>query len=418
MVACIDFSGSWATLPTMETCTAEIIDKIKRKKYQDKHCLYLLHRVRLPTLCDPFVREHFKRRMSEAVNLLKRELLPGNGTVKEQELPPSEANWSAESVPDAYTTWCEHTLVSERHDVNSLWDQVRSGSFFWYGPEMYSMTLQKRGLCIIINNRNFKDAAGQCHGSKDDVRRMYTLFKAFLFKPKVYIDETADRMKAILSEAAQSKEQERAECLVVILMSHENQDTIQDVHDAKLNLMNDVYAPFNNEKCPALKGKPKLFFIQTCRGNSKQPVQEGPSVSPCERATSVPPTAVVGTTSNEEGSGASITKDVAADSVPEAAEESQLAERTATWSDMYIAYAVISGHSALRDENIGSWFLSAVFTVFSNQAPIEHLDRMMELVHAEILQNSAELGHGQTPTVQKYGWCKYLYFNPKYCLSS
>ncbi|KAL1481716.1 hypothetical protein MTO96_050388, partial [Rhipicephalus appendiculatus] len=49
-------------------------------------------------------------------------------------------------------------------------------------------------------------------------------------------------------------------------MSRGDKDTILGVDGEELNLVEDVYEQFNNENCPALQGKPKLFFIQACRG--------------------------------------------------------------------------------------------------------------------------------------------------------
>ncbi|KAH9378285.1 hypothetical protein HPB48_013513 [Haemaphysalis longicornis] len=73
-------------------------------------------------------------------------------------------------------------------------------------------------------------------------------------------------MKNVLRNVAKQDSQKDAECLVVILMSHGKEGVIYGSDDEVLNLKRHVYEPFNNEKCPALKGKPKLFFVQACCG--------------------------------------------------------------------------------------------------------------------------------------------------------
>ncbi|KAL1478816.1 hypothetical protein MTO96_052365 [Rhipicephalus appendiculatus] len=231
-------------------------------------------------------------------------------------------------------------------------------------------------MCIIINNCNFEGATERRDGSEHDVDRMQSLFKRFQFNCFVHTDKTVHEMKQLLFETAKSIEHGKVDCLVVILMSHGDQDTIQGVDGKDLNLVDDVYQQFNNEECPGLQEKPKVFFIQACRGKS--------------------------------GGGA--VADDTADSREEPAEMLQRRRRMATWSDMYIAYATIPGYKALRNKQIGSWFLSAVYTVFSEHANTLHLDDLMKGVHREILQKCSDNGASQTPTVERQGWRKQLYF--------
>ena len=52
---------------------------------------------------------------------------------------------------------------------------------------------------------------------------------------------------------------------VVVLMSHGNTGYIYGIDDEKVKIK-DIQEEFDVKKCPNLKGKPKLFFIQACRG--------------------------------------------------------------------------------------------------------------------------------------------------------
>ncbi|KAL1433849.1 hypothetical protein MTO96_012188 [Rhipicephalus appendiculatus] len=124
-------------------------------------------------------------------------------------------------------------------------------------------------MCIIINC----DFGSFADGSERDVRCMEALFTACLFKCIVHTDKKAHEIEELLKDAAKSKEHKEADCLVVILMLYgekeinKGEDKGEDKckGDALLDLLKNVYATFNNEKCPALKGKPKLFFIEACK---------------------------------------------------------------------------------------------------------------------------------------------------------
>ncbi|KAL1433847.1 hypothetical protein MTO96_012186 [Rhipicephalus appendiculatus] len=187
-------------------------------------------------------------------------------------------------------------------------------------------------------------------------------------------------MRELLSGAAHKEELKEAECLVLILMSHGDKDGILGVDNQWLPLKEDVYAQFNNENCPALQGKPKLFFIQACRG------------SDCDYGT-----------------------DATVDDMLEssAAPSSSGQQDVNPWSDMYIAHATIPGYKSRRSKARGSWFLSTVFEVFSKHAGTMHLDDLMERVSTEIMKKEGAGGRKQTPTVELWGWSKKLYFNPK-----
>ncbi|KAH6932597.1 hypothetical protein HPB50_008018 [Hyalomma asiaticum] len=226
MVACIDFDVLAPSLQSRGIMTAAMVDDIREKEGLDERNLCLLHRLpkRGPLAYDRFVSILREMRMYQAVSLLTGEAPPE---------PP--ASTSAPPSPP--------------HNV-------------------YSMIHSPRGMCIIINNHDFGGLAPQRDGSELDVLRMKALFEAFHFNCIVRSDLSAQRMKALLSWAAQSKQQQGADCLVVILMSHGKQDLIDGSDGEQLHLVDDVYSLFNNENCPSLQGKPKLFFIQACRGGA------------------------------------------------------------------------------------------------------------------------------------------------------
>ncbi|XP_049271278.1 caspase-8 [Rhipicephalus sanguineus] len=126
--------------------------------------------------------------------------------------------------------------------------------------KVYPMVHSPRGICLIINNHDFGDSKRE--GSEHDVRRMRYLFEALHFKCIVHWDLPESEMKKKVEEVAALKEHEVADCLVVILMSHGEQNMIYGVDRGKLHLENDIISLFDDENCPALRGKPKVFFIQ------------------------------------------------------------------------------------------------------------------------------------------------------------
>lgn len=247
------------------------------------------------------------------------------------------------------------------------------------------MTRKPRGRCIILNNAHFECHSESREGSELDVDRMHSLFSHFHFKVTIGSNLSANEMKGLLTRVSKAESQNDADCLVIIVMSHGKEGTIYGSDGEEVHLERDVYEPFNNEKCPALQGKPKLFFVQACRGDQwdsgTEDVRETPDTSK------------------------------AADVQPHMASK-RTSKRMPGVSDMYIAYATIPGYVALKNKQIGSWFLSAVSDVFSEHACTISLDGLMERVHDKVMSFDAHDGSKQTPSVSKHGWRMGLFFNP------
>ena len=54
---------------------------------------------------------------------------------------------------------------------------------------------------------------------------------------------------------------------IVIILSHGNDGGLINAADGKVVSTEYVLRRFNNDACPALKGKPKFFVLQACRGD-------------------------------------------------------------------------------------------------------------------------------------------------------
>lgn len=57
------------------------------------------------------------------------------------------------------------------------------------------------------------------------------------------------------------------DCIVVIILTHGNNEGLY-ARDELYNI-NQVTSMFTDAACPSLKGKPKLFLIQACRGEKR-----------------------------------------------------------------------------------------------------------------------------------------------------
>lgn len=218
------------------------------------------------------------------------------------------------------------------------------------------------------------------------MRLMEDLFEALFFSVQMHRDLTADGMKSVLSEVAKEEKQKNAQCLVVILMSHGENGGIYGIDGKLLNLTQEVYAQFNDSNCPSLQGKPKVFFVQACRGGEGDSaiieVRGAPNSSLRRKQSS--------NIDYERGSG----------------------DWTTTVSEMHVAESTRPELVAHRDTGFGSWFLSAVYKVFSCHSWELPLEQLMERVKEEVEQQTSYGDRKQTPVFTKVRVTKKLYFNP------
>jgi len=72
-----------------------------------------------------------------------------------------------------------------------------------------------------------------------------------------------------LSEISSGSELSKHEAFVFMIISHGNEK--KEIVDSNENSVKieDLTNVFNDIKCPQLKGKPRLFFMNCCRGNGE-----------------------------------------------------------------------------------------------------------------------------------------------------
>ncbi|XP_068607397.1 caspase-3a [Brachionichthys hirsutus] len=129
----------------------------------------------------------------------------------------------------------------------------------------YSLKFPSIGQCIIINNKNFDRRTGmnQRNGTDVDAANAMSVFAKLGYKVRIYNDQTVDQMKHVLSRA--SKEDHGCcASFVCVLLSHGDEGLFFGT-DGSIELKY-LTSLFRGDRCRSLVGKPKLFFIQACRG--------------------------------------------------------------------------------------------------------------------------------------------------------
>ncbi|KAG1679343.1 Caspase-2 [Nymphon striatum] len=334
--------------------------------------------------------------------------LPSNSTTpgllhtRESSLSPNNSQNDAMEVDSSQSS---NGTVAEYSVVQQV--ELQVATEFIINSENYKMTSKTKGNCLILNNVDFKDGPTKLelmetrHGSDSDANLLSQLFKKLGYEVHLHKNVTArgaGGMKELVKYFATKLDHSSVDSAVIIILSHGKSGDLIYGTDAETISMESILRYFNNENCPGLLGKPKMFFVQACRGDQ---VDRGVANDNVHDSPAGPEVHTVSLTRN----------DSMEDRIP----------RHATWSDMMIAYStcpgeitcILIGYVSIRNTTLGSWFCQALVKIFMTRAHNTHLQDMMNLVSSEILVHYATYcGEKQAVEIVLRSWIKKLHFNP------
>ncbi|XP_032411343.1 caspase-3b isoform X1 [Xiphophorus hellerii] len=122
------------------------------------------------------------------------------------------------------------------------------------------------GICLIINNKNFHKNTGMNirNGTDVDAANVAKTFTKLGYKVRVLNDQTMDNMMKQMDTVAKEDHSQNAS-FVCVLLSHGDQEVIYGTD--RFEKLETLIACIKGRRCMSLVGKPKLFFIQACRGS-------------------------------------------------------------------------------------------------------------------------------------------------------
>ncbi|XP_034484452.1 caspase-like [Drosophila innubila] len=134
-------------------------------------------------------------------------------------------------------------------------------------PE-YNMNHKNRGMAIIFNHKKFdKNSLPDRHGTDKDCTRLKNVLKKLDFDVAEHNDLCYKEIEGVIENAA-SKNHANNDCILIAIFSHGGEGHIY-AKDTKYQL-NNILKYFTANNCLTLAGKPKLFFVQACKGNKSQ----------------------------------------------------------------------------------------------------------------------------------------------------
>jgi hypothetical protein len=224
--------------------------------------------------------------------------------------------------------------------------------------ESYPMTANPRGIALIINNKNFGATLSTRTGTDIDAATLQKLFDWLKFTVRRQDSLTTVHIKKVIKELAE-EDHSNYDCLIVAILSHGENDCIYGTDESLVSVETLTnYFKFTS----SLRGKPKLFFLQACRG-IKQDVIAHDGLDEAD-ATPTQEKKVLQKVLQYDQTDA----------------DSKLASLPA-YADFLLSYATTPGYVSWRNRLKGSWYVEALNAVFSEHARREDLLSMLTMVN-------------------------------------
>ena len=226
------------------------------------------------------------------------------------------------------------------------------------------------GICLIINMQTFGGKIPQRKGAELDVSNLQNTFDNLSFEVRTFPNLSKSNLieKLIYFSEMDHKDYGVFFCIIMSHGNDKNEIYTTDNEAININEIQDYFTPKN---CPSLRGKPKIFIIQACRGESKdrgQPEIPDTLNPPSTPSTPKIPARTSGSISHDENLSSK-------DSDIPLSERTM--EKVATHVDFYIAHATFHGYVSYRSRYKGSVFISTLCEVLQVEKYNHHFSDIM-----------------------------------------
>lgn len=235
---------------------------------------------------------------------------------------------------------------------------------------VYNMNHKERGKCVILNHDSFDENVPKRDGSDADVEAIKRTFEMLDFTVVAHQNLNFIEISTEIENLSKEDHSER-DCICVFILSHGSRNGLIHAKD-QLYPLDTISSLFTAENCFTLAGKPKLFFIQACRGSG---LDGGIGV----RSTSFSETDSAVATVNYK--------------IP-------------THADFLFGYSTVEGFKSWRDPINGSWYIQVLCKTLETHWEQFDLMKILTITAREIAteyesyhDNVHERGQKQIPTL-------------------
>ena len=222
--------------------------------------------------------------------------------------------------------------------------------------EFYPLDKNPHGVCLIINNHRFyhntdpTKAHPDRGGAEIDQFNLTQTFRYLRYKVEVRENLTDDQMTDAVMLMSQ-RDHSNYDSFICCILSHGEHEIIHGANSEPVNV-NDLTGVM--KLSATLRNKPKLFFIQCCRGEAEERGYEKDNPGESTFRSTIPRDA-----------------------------------------DFFLGFATPLGKAAYRSRKHGSWYISELCKVFTQHGYHNSLSSMMRRVNRQVSAAFTKDGYKQ-----------------------
>ncbi|XP_070545591.1 caspase-8-like [Ptychodera flava] len=293
------------------------------------------------------------------------------------------------------------------------------------GIPAYKVMSDPRGVAVIINNHHFaKDESrpGESKelpdrdGTERDKEKLQSIFSKLKFEVRVLEDLTSDDLMGALIQVSQ-QDHKAYDAFVCCILTHGSLGAVYGSDGIAVRI-SDVTSTFTPSRCPTLRGKPKMFFIQVDHAHTRQLAICYCrilfyyklykfyflwlfSCDTCRRKKLNFPWFVFPACQNEESQQESVEED--------SVEAVNIGNVIPDQADFLLGYATVPGFVSYRHSTHGSWYVGALVETLEKYGDRLHILDVLTIVNDAVSQESTS-SYVQVPAPQ-YTLRKRLFLN-------
>uniref|UniRef100_A0A0R3S1P8 Caspase-2 n=1 Tax=Elaeophora elaphi TaxID=1147741 RepID=A0A0R3S1P8_9BILA len=218
-----------------------------------------------------------------------------------------------------------------------------------------------RGVALIINNRYFLDMPERIGTDIDEIN-LNNLFRQLDYTVSVYRNLCAKEMLIAIRDFSKRAEHKHLDSCIVCVLTHGEHGELYGTDDIAISVIEFVSC-LNARNCPALAHKPKLFFLQACRGQRYDH----------------------GFGAGSDGSDGYFDRWFTC-TTPKPKNSLTVEQKTKSpiEADILVSYATTPGYVSWRNSMKGSWFVQSICEVFAKYAKSTDILSMLTLVNKKV----------------------------------
>ncbi len=158
-------------------------------------------------------------------------------------------------------------FMSKRSSTTLDFQDIQTDSAIKTDIDHYHMKSKQVGFHLIFAQTFRNQCLLERLGTERDIEALRNAFSYLGFENVVFRDQSTNDLLDTLAQYSKRKDHTDKDCLAVTILTHGHHGIFY-TKDGEISA-EELWTPFEADRCPSLAEKPKIIITQACRGKKK-----------------------------------------------------------------------------------------------------------------------------------------------------